>query len=90
MTPLVRCLATPTCDVAAGGQKRTVKHEIKAEVLRLKNTEKKLYKALKLLFELLELYSPPWYEKQVHDQAIAALKHAKRYRRQVRPESGRD
>jgi hypothetical protein len=33
----------------------------------------KLTAALTLLFDLLEKYSPPWYEKQHHDKAKAVL-----------------
>jgi hypothetical protein len=33
-----------------------------------------VHDALKLLFDLLEYYSPVWYEKQHHDQALSALR----------------
>jgi hypothetical protein len=48
------------------------------EVRKLMNTQKTLHNALKLLFELLEEYSPMWYQKRCHDQARAALKREKR------------
>ena len=43
------------------------------EVRRLQRNQKKLNDALRLLFDLLEEYAPPWYKKQHHDQAVAAL-----------------
>ena len=43
------------------------------ELLKAIETQDRLYYALKLLFELLETYSPPWYEKKYHDQAKSAL-----------------
>jgi hypothetical protein len=46
---------------------------LQAEVRKLKNTQKTLHRALRLLFELIEEYSPLWYEKRYHDQAKAAL-----------------
>lgn len=56
-----------------------------AEVLKLKSTQRKLHEALSLLFELLELYSPIWYEKCFHDQAKAALKFVEHTVRQGHP-----
>ena len=47
---------------------------LEAEVRKLKNTQKTLHRALKLLFELLEEYAPLWYEKRYHDEAKAALR----------------
>lgn len=46
-----------------------------AELLKAIETQTRLRNALKLLFELLETYSPLWYEKRHHDQARAALYH---------------
>jgi hypothetical protein len=46
---------------------------LRAEVRKLRNTQRMLHKALRLLFELLEEYSPMWYDKYHHDQAKAAL-----------------
>ena len=37
-------------------------------------TQNKLRNALRSLYELLETYSPPWYEKRYHDQAEQALR----------------
>ncbi len=57
----------------------------------LRNVQDKLSEALKLLFELLELYAPICYEKPYRDQARAALQtlrggnHGSRARRN--PES---
>jgi hypothetical protein len=39
------------------------------EPLDATETQTRLHDALKLLFELLEKYSPVWYEKHYHDQA---------------------
>jgi hypothetical protein len=46
-----------------------------AEPQQLTEREKKLKGALKSLFELLEEYSPRWYTKEHHDQAVAALEY---------------
>jgi hypothetical protein len=54
-----------------------------AQVLKLRSTQEKLHEALSLLFELLELYSPIWYDKCFHDQAKVALKLVERTARQV-------
>ena len=53
--------------------KEAARRSRKAEPLRLQNNRKKLQEALKLLFDLLEEYSPLWYTKEHHDQAKAAL-----------------
>jgi hypothetical protein len=47
---------------------------LRAEDRKLRGSERTLHNALRLLFELLEEYSPPWYEKHHHDQAKVALK----------------
>jgi hypothetical protein len=47
---------------------------LRAEIKKLRSTQRTLHKALRLLFELLEEYSPMWYQKQHHDQARAALR----------------
>ena len=68
-----------------------------AEIIKLRRIHKKLYEALRSLFEILERYSPQWYDKRFHDQAKAALKQC-RDTRQIhsksdemrRPVSGRD
>jgi hypothetical protein len=44
------------------------------ELQKAIETHNRLHEALKLLFELLENYSPVWYEKHYHDQAESALK----------------
>ena len=44
-----------------------------AELNRLRYREQELYAALRVLFDLLELYSPRWYDERSHDQAKAAL-----------------
>jgi len=46
---------------------------VRAELQKAIETQKRLHDALKLLFELLETYSPLWYEKEYHDQAESAL-----------------
>jgi hypothetical protein len=43
------------------------------ELQKAIETQNRLHDELKLLFELLETYSPVWYEKQYHDQAESAL-----------------
>jgi hypothetical protein len=43
------------------------------ELQKAIETQNRLHDALKLLFELLEKYSPVWYEKHHHDQAKSAL-----------------
>jgi hypothetical protein len=43
------------------------------ELLKAIETQNRLHDTLKLLFELLEKYSPLWYEKHYHDQAEWAL-----------------
>ena len=45
-----------------------------AELQKAIETQQRLHDALKLLFELLERYSPLWYEKHHYDQAESALK----------------
>jgi len=47
---------------------------LRADVKKLRGNERRLHNVLRLLFELLEEYSPPWYEKHHHDQAKVALK----------------
>jgi hypothetical protein len=60
--------------VGGGPRMRMAKpKELRAEVRKLRNTQKTLHKALRLLFELLEEYSPMWYQKHNHDQAKTAL-----------------
>jgi hypothetical protein len=34
----------------------------------------KLREALKMLYDLLEAYAPPWYTEEHHDKAEAALR----------------
>ena len=43
------------------------------ELQKAIETQNRLHDVLKLLFELLEEYSPVWYEKHYHDQAESAL-----------------
>jgi len=43
------------------------------ELQKAIETQNRLRDELKLLFELLEKYSPVWYEKHYHDQAESAL-----------------
>jgi len=49
-----------------------------SELIRLRRNEVKLHEALRVLFELLELYSPVWYDERFHNQAKAALKRVRR------------
>jgi hypothetical protein len=51
-----------------------IKRGTEAEIARLRNTQQNLHEALRMLFRLLEIYSPVWYDKRFHDQAKAALK----------------
>lgn len=59
-------------DEAAWGDGDT-RHSNHAEILRLQKRQKTLNDALRLLFDLLEEYSPLWYTKEHHDQAADAL-----------------
>jgi len=43
------------------------------ELQKAIETQNRLRDELKLLFELLEKYSPVWYKKHYHDQAKSAL-----------------
>jgi hypothetical protein len=43
------------------------------ELQKAIETQNRLRDELKLLFELLEEYSPVWYEKHYHDRAESAL-----------------
>ena len=43
------------------------------ELQKAIETQNRLHDTLKLLFDLLEEYSPVWYEKHYHDQAESAL-----------------
>ena len=43
------------------------------ELKKAIETQNRLHAELKLLFELLEKYSPVWYKKHYHDQAKSAL-----------------
>ena len=51
---------------------------MESELIKLRLSEKKLHEALCRLFELLERYSPVWYDERAHEQAKAALKHLRR------------
>ena len=53
--------------------RRSERQPTDRELLQAPEIQNRLYDALKLLFELLETYSPPWYEKKYHDQAKSAL-----------------
>jgi hypothetical protein len=65
--------------VGGGPRVRMAKpKELRTEVRKLRNTQKTLHKALRLLFELLEEYSPMWYQRHYHNQARAALKRVER------------
>jgi len=57
---------------AVGGHEDT-RHSNDAEIRRLQERQKRLNDALRLLFDLLEDYSPLWYTKEHHDQAADAL-----------------
>jgi hypothetical protein len=43
------------------------------DLSRVIETQNQLYTALKLVFDLLEDYSPLWYTKRYHDEAQSAL-----------------
>jgi hypothetical protein len=43
------------------------------EVAELRDNQRELVNALKMLFELLEEYAPSWYTEEHHKQADAAL-----------------
>ena len=65
---------------------KPAKRSTEAEIIKLRSTQKNLYEALRSLFELLERYSPLWYDKRFHDQAKAALKQF-RYARLIHSKS---
>ena len=44
------------------------------ELSQANETQNRLHHTLKLLFELLEAYSPLWYERYHHEQAERALR----------------
>ena len=47
-----------------------------ADIRKLRNNQRQLHNSLKLLFGLLEKYSPIWYPKHYHNRAKAALKNS--------------
>ena len=49
------------------------RHSNHAEIIPLQRRQKMLNDALRLLFDLLEDYSPLWYTKEHHDQADVVL-----------------
>ena len=49
-------------------------------IRKLRSTQRTLHRALRLLFELLEEYSPVWYPETHHVQAKAALKMVEQIR----------
>ena len=49
------------------------RHSDHAEIIPLQRRQKMLNDALRLLFDLLEEYSPLWYTKEHHDQADVVL-----------------
>jgi hypothetical protein len=55
------------------GSHEDTRHSNHAEILSLQKKLKRLNDALRLLFDLLEEYSPLWYTKEHHDQADEAL-----------------
>jgi hypothetical protein len=46
---------------------------LKGEVVRLRQEQKEILEALKMLFDLLEEYGPCWYTEEHHDRALFAL-----------------
>jgi hypothetical protein len=72
---LLRCPAVSKREREGGSRVRTANPKtLRAEVRKLRSTQRTLHNALRLLFELLEEYSPIWYPKHHQDQAKAALK----------------
>ena len=55
--------------IVRGSERRARDRELQKAI----ETQNRLHDALKLLFDLLEKYSPVWYEKHYHDQAESAL-----------------
>jgi len=49
---------------------------LEAELIRLRGNEQKLYEALRMLFNLLDFYGPPWYDERHYQQAEDALRHS--------------
>ena len=69
------------CEKVGGGLRvQADPKNLRAEVRKLRNTQKMLHNALRLFFELLEEYSPMWYQKYIHDQAKTTLQRVERIR----------
>ena len=47
---------------------------LECDVVALRNNQRQLVRALKLLFDLLEEYAPSWYTAAHHTKALAALR----------------
>jgi hypothetical protein len=43
------------------------------DLVELRKKQTQVVRALQLLFDLLEKYSPSWYTEEHHNQALAAL-----------------
>jgi len=59
-----------------GGLQMADRHgpeSLEHEVADLREKQKQLLSALRLLFDLLEQYAPSWYTEQHHTKALAAL-----------------
>ena len=54
-------------------RRNSERQDSKTELLKAIETQNTLHDTLKLLFVLLEKYSPLWYEQHYHDQAKWAL-----------------
>src|SRR5262252_3309408 len=59
-------------DMTRGAMRRRRERDDR-ELLKAIETQHRLHDALGSLFELLETYSPVWYEKHYRDQAESAL-----------------
>ena len=62
------------------GQKETqewcekrARYCLECDIVRLRHEQKQLRDALKILFELLEEYAPPWYSEEHHKTSVAAI-----------------
>jgi hypothetical protein len=49
------------------------RESLERELVELRKKQTQLLRALQLLFDLLEAYSPSWYTEEHHSHAVAAL-----------------
>lgn len=52
---------------------RDAPESLEHEIAELRENQKQLFSALRLLFDLLEAYAPSWYTEEHQKKALAAL-----------------